>query len=280
MRVDRAHSASCVRARRLVQEDRRSTNRCFHGCVALNASSHSIDQVGDSSAAPRTRSLLAEFDQGYTLLLVAVRFVDSFLGPVSARRSVSCACFSLSINAFCNQAALCPFSRTTHRSGAQSFSDRLRCSNALCRARRVRLEQREGKNKKLYANSRTLGTACIRQYDSRFASPRRARPLHNPSAHLNSGRGRGAGRRRAIWSRRVAKTHKKAQNRKNHQVHLRTCRAQVKLSPARFDGNSTSTYPTCSLHWSLLAGRHAWEKRVKKVKRRRRARNGSQNTSF
>ena len=142
------------------------------------------------------------------------------------------------------------------------------------------MEQREVKNKKLYANSRTLGTACIRQYDSRFASPRRARPLHNPSAHLNSGRGRGAGRRRAIWSRRVAKTHEKAQNRKNHQVHLRTCRAQVKLSPARFDGNSTSTYPTCSLHWSLLAGRHAWEKRVKKVKRRRRARNGSQNTSF
>ena len=219
MRIDRVHLASHVRARRLVLEDRRSTNRRFHGCIALNASSPSLDQVDDSSATPRTRSLLAEFDQVYTLLLVAVRFVDSFLGPVSARRSVSCACFSLFINAFCNQVALWPSSRTTHRYSAQSFSDRSRCSNALCRARRVRLGQHVVKNKKLYANSRIHGTACVRQYDSRFASPRRARPLHNPSAHLYSGRRRGSGQRRAIWSRRVTKTHEEAQNGKNHKVH-------------------------------------------------------------
>ena len=163
MHVDRAHSANCARTRRLVLEDHRSTNRRFHGCIALDASSPSLDKVDDSSAALRTRSLLAEFDHVNTLLLVAVRFVDSFFRPVSARRRVSRACFSLSINAFCNQAALCPSSRTTHRSSAQSFSDRLRCSNALCRARRVRLEQPEVKNKKLYANSRILDTACIRQ---------------------------------------------------------------------------------------------------------------------
>ena len=78
----------------------------------------------------------------------------------------------------------------------------------------------------------------------------------------------------------VRKRKRRRRKRKNHKVHSRTSRAQVTHWPARFDGNSMSTYATCFLHWSMLAGRHAWETRVNKAKRRRRARNGYQNTSF